>query len=975
MPPSVRLDYNGLSMQFHPAVSSWFEKTFETPTAPQVQGWPLIQRGENVLIAAPTGSGKTLSAFLCAIDGLVREAAAGTLNNTTSVLYISPLKALANDIQKNLLEPLQGIRKEARLQGWECPEIRAWVRTGDTKASERQKAIRTPPHILVTTPESFYILLTSASGRQMLESVRHVIVDEIHSLAQSKRGSHLTLSLERLRDLTGDEFQRIGLSATQRPIEAISGFLTGGARSAKVIDVGHRRKLDLAVEVPESELSAVASHQIWEEVCSRIVGLIEGHRTTLIFVNTRRLTERLAHQLSELLGEEAVAAHHDSLSREHRLEAERRLKDGELKVAVATASLELGIDVGTIDLVCQIGSPRSIVLTLQRVGRSGHWKGAIPKGRLLATTIDELVECAALVTAIRQGQLDRIRIPALPLDILAQQVVAECSQRDLDTKELLQMVRRAYPYRDLTEADLREVLAVLSEGITTRHGRRGAHLHWDRINDIVRARRSARLAAITSGGAIPDIANFQVRADPEDKVVGNLDEDFAVESSRGDIFLLGNTSWRIRRVESAVVRVEDAQGAPPTIPFWRGEAPGRTDELSDAVSEVREAVNRGTTTDSVTWLEKECKLSRPGAEQAALYIRKGAQALGALPTKQRVVAERFFDEAGGMQLVLHAPFGSRINKAWGYALRKRFCRSFNFELQAAATENGIVLSLSDQHSFPLSTVFGYIRSHNARELLVQALLAVPLFGTRWRWVANRSLAILRFQGGRRVPSPLQRIRSDDLLAAIFPEQAACLEHIVGDIEIPDHPLIRETLKECQTDAMDVEGLEATIRALEAGEIECHAIDTREPSPFSQEILNANPYAYLDDAPLEERRTRAVQSRRSLPEGEENLAQLDGDAIREVAEEAWPMMRDREEVHDALLTLLVMSGGELKSHVDDLKSLVAQGRVVSFRQATAKSTLWSSAERFRLVQRIYPEMESANIPGITDLDEAQWGNDS
>ncbi len=622
-------------MQFHPAVASWFEKTFQTPSAPQRDGWPLIQQGKNVLIAAPTGSGKTLSAFLCAIDGLVREAASETLSNTTSVLYISPLKALANDIQKNLLEPLEGIRAEARLLGWDCPEIRAWVRTGDTKASERQKAIRTPPHILVTTPESFYILLTSASGRQMLESVRHVIVDEIHSVAQSKRGSHLALSLERLRDLTGCDFQRIGLSATQRPIETISSFLTGSAGSAEVVDVGHRRKMDLAVEVPGSELSAVASHTVWEDVCSRIVQLIEGHRTTLVFVNTRRLTERLAHQLSEILGEDAVAAHHGSLSREHRLQAERRLKNGELKVAVATASLELGIDVGTIDLVCQIGSPPPIALTLQRVGRAGHWKGAIPKGRLFATTIDELVECAALVRAIRQGHLDRIRIPSTPLDVLAQQIVAECSQRDLKTAELLRSVRRAYPYRDLEESDFREILAVLSEGISTRHGRRGAHLHWDRINGIVRARRSARLAALTSGGAIPDIANFQVRTDPEDKVVGNLDEDFAVESSRGDIFLLGNTSWRIRRVESAVVRVEDAQGAPPTIPFWRGEAPGRTDELSDALCEVREAVNGGTPAEAVGWLEKQCQHSRPGAEQAALYIRKGAQALVHCPISSR----------------------------------------------------------------------------------------------------------------------------------------------------------------------------------------------------------------------------------------------------------------------------------------------------------------------------------------------------
>lgn len=959
-------------MDFHPAVQAWFERRFQDPSEPQSQGWPLIQSGRHVLIASPTGSGKTLAAFLCAIDQLVRQGADSPLPDQTGVLYLSPLKALANDIRQNLLEPLEQIRGTAGQLGLELPEIRPLVRTGDTSPYQRRQTLLRPPHILVTTPESFFILLTTARGKELLATVKTVIVDEIHSLAQSKRGSHLTLSLERLEALTGG-FQRIGLSATQKPIEEVARFLTGTGRRAEVVDVGHRREMDVAVEEPGSELAAVASHELWQEICKRLVELIGQHRQTLVFVNTRRLAERLAHQLGEALGCENVAAHHGSLSRERRFEAERRLKEGQIKAVVATASLELGIDVGAIDLVCQIGSTRSISLALQRIGRSGHWKGAIPKGRLFPTTRDDLLECAALVRAIRMGELDRIRIPEAPLDVLAQQIVAAAAGEEWDETALFDRVRRAAPYAGLPRSDYEAILDMLSEGVSTRKGRRGAYLHRDRINGKLVGRRGARIAAVTSGGAIPDNANYLVKADPDETIVGDLDEDFAVESSRGDIFLLGNASWRIRRVESGVVRVEDARGAPPTVPFWRGEAPGRSDELSAALSEVRRTAAEMKAPEATRWLQRECGLSPAGALQAAAYIHAGAKALGAAPTRDCVVAERFFDEAGGMQLILHAPFGNRINKAWGLALRKRFCRSFNFELQAAATENGIVVSLSDQHSFSLDSVFGFLRSPTVREVLIQALLAVPLFGVRWRWTASRSLAILRFAGGKKVPPPLQRMRSDDLLASVFPEQAACLEHIHGDIELPDHPLVRETVKDCLTEAMDIEGLEQVLRRIEQGEVRCVAIDTREPSPFSHEILNANPYAYLDDAPLEERRTRAVQTRRTLPSDADELAALDVQAIQQVVEEAWPPMRDAAEVHDALLTLALMTGRELESRADCLRQLEADCRAFPLKSDRG-ADFWLAAERSALIRKACPDASLDARADDPKVAAAQWKRD-
>ena len=891
---------------FDPFVREWFENHFATITEPQQTGWPEIRAGRDVLISAPTGSGKTLAAFLTAIDSLITQARAGELSNQTQILYVSPLKALSNDVHRNLDVPLAGIRAVAEKHGVDLAPIRASVRTGDTPAWERQQMSKTAPHILVTTPESLYILLTAEKSRKMLSSVRTLIVDEIHAVADDKRGSHLALSIARLEALTQTPLQKIGLSATVSPIEEVARFLSS---KAKIVQVGRRRIFDLAVEVPRDELSSVATMEMWDEIYDRIAQLAQEHRTTLVFVNTRRLSERVAHHLGARLGENAVLPHHGSLSRKLRHDAEQRLKKGELRAVVATASLELGIDIGTVDLVCQIGSPRSISVGLQRIGRAGHWVGAMPKGRLFATTRDELIECGALVRAIRNAEMDRLEIPDAPLDILAQQMVAASACEEFSEDGLYDLMRSAAPYRDLDRRDFDQVLEMLSEGITSARGRSGAYLHRDQVNHRVKGRRGARLAAITSGGAIPETAQYQVVAEPEGTVVGSLDEDFAVESMVGDIFLLGTTSWRIRRVETGRVRVEDAHGAAPTIPFWRGEAPGRTRELSLEVSKIREEIVAAA--DPIALLEHDCAMDRAGAEQAVAYVRAGRNALGVVPTQDTVVAERFFDEAGGMQLVIHAPFGSRINKAWGLALRKRFCRTFNFELQAAATDNGLVLSLSDQHSFPLEMVFSFLNTNTVEHVLRQALLDAPMFGARWKWNVGRALAVPRFSGGRKVPPPIQRMRSDDLLAAVFPDQAACAENLTGEIRVPDHPLVKETISNCLHEAMDLNGLKELLDRMREGTLRTIAVDTPEPSPFCHEILNANPYAYLDDAPLEERRTRAVQMRRTLGPGSnltkdaQSMGALDPAAIAQVAEESWPVVRDRDELHDALLTLILL----------------------------------------------------------------------
>ena len=989
---------------------------FGTPTEPQEQGWPHILAGRPTLISAPTGSGKTLAAFLACIDRLVRKALAGDLAARTEVLYVSPLKALGNDIQKNLEVPLGEILAMAGERGLLMPEIRTAVRTGDTLMPERRAMLKRPPHILVTTPESLYILLTADKSRAILRDVETVIVDEIHAVADDKRGAHLTLSLERLDALTRKPPVRIGLSATQKPIEEVAHFLTGNSNSGEarpdpvIVNIGHKRTLDLAVEVPAMPLGPVASNEMWDEVYNRLVTLVEQHRSTLVFVNTRRMAERVAHNLGERIGEENVAAHHGSLSRKLRLAAEKNLKEGRVRVLVATASLELGIDVGTVDLVVQINSPRAIAVTLQRVGRSGHWRGAVPKGRLFCTTRDDLLECAALVRAIRHGDLDRLMIPDAPLDVLAQQIVAACAagtttaaprlpQRAQDglaaaggdagatgatvgdaaasdgwsEDELFALVRRAYPYRNLERATFDAILEMLSEGIASRRGRYGAYLHRDRVNGKLRARRGARLAAITSGGAIPDNSLYAVVAEPDGIVVGTVDEDFAVESNRGDIMLLGNTSWMIRRIETNAGRVlvQDAHGAPPSVPFWRGEAPARTQELSEHIGTLREKISEMLQHTSpvgfsatqpevarvVGWLKEECGLDDSGAEQAIEYILQGRAVLGAVPTQTTVIAERFFDEGGGMQLVIHAPFGGRINKAWGLALRKRFCVGFNFELQAAATDNGLNIALAEQHSFPLGDVFNFLQAATVQPILEQAALDSPIFATRWRWDANRALALLRFQNGKKVPPQIQRMRSDDLLASVFPDAAACFENIQGERQIPDHPLVNEVMKDVLTEAMDIDGLKSVLSGLADGRIRCLAVDTPVPSQFSHELLNANPYAFLDDAPLEERRARAVQMRRMLPESVlEEVGGLDPAAIAQVREEAWPDVRDADELHDVLHTLVALpesgrdfSTEQWKFHFD---RLVGEGRAAS--AVSGGRSYWIAAERAKTFSVLFPE---------------------
>ncbi len=953
---------------FHPAVATWFSRRFAGgPTDAQAQGWPPIREGADTLIAAPTGSGKTLAGFLVAIDAAYRAHEAGEeLAGRTRVVYVSPLKALAVDVHQNLERPLAEIAEVAGELGLPAAPITVAVRTGDTTSGARAAMVKTPPTFLVTTPESLYLLITAQRSRAVLGELKTVIVDEIHALARDKRGSHLALTLERLQHLQeGAPPQRIGLSATQRPIEHTARLL-GGSRAPgpTIVDCGHRRELSVSLELPETELSAVASGEQLDEIIDRIAGHVADHRTTLVFVNTRRLSERLAHMLGERLGADQVAAHHGSLSADRRARTEARLRAGELRALVATASLELGIDVGPVELVCQVGSPRSVATFLQRVGRANHSLRGVPEGILFPMTRDELVECAALMAAVHGGRLDSQLAPSQPLDILAQQVVAEVAAAEECAEDaLFELVRLAAPYSELSRADFDAVLELAAEGIPTGRGPRMAYLHRDRVNGVLRPRRGARLAALTSGGAIAEVGDYRVVSEPEDTTVGSVNEDFAIESMAGDVFLLGTHSWRVQRVTPGEMRVTDAHGASPTIPFWLGEAPARTDELSEEVSELRRAVagilgapreqefaSAARVEAACAYVRERCGLGEGPARALVEYLSASLAQLGVLPSRRDVVFERFFDEAGGMQLVLHAPFGARINRAYGFALRKRFCVTFDFELQAAATDDALVLSLGPQHSFPLDSAPSLVRSESARGALEQAVLESPMFSSRWRWNLNRALAVLRFRGGKKSPIQIQRMEAEDVMAAVFPALAACQENAPpGPIDIPDHLLVRQTLHDTLHEAMDIDGLLSVLAEIESGSIRTHFVDSTEPSLLAHEILNGKPYTFLDDAPLEERRTRAVQMRRGLPVEARELGRLDSAAIERVRAEAAPAMRSADELHDLLLALVLSP--PLPAHEDWLGALEREGRAMRVR---ASSELWCATERRALVEALLPD---------------------
>ncbi len=980
---------------FHPSVSSWFQNTFDQPTDVQEQSWEAIKSDHHTLISAPTGSGKTLAAFLSAIDDLVKQGINGQLPSTTQVVYVSPLKALSNDIEKNLQIPLKGINKSLKDSGEMELNITAMVRTGDTPSATRTSMVKNPPHILVTTPESLYLLLTSDGGRRMLSDTKTIIIDEIHALVQDKRGSHLSLSVERLEHLVSQPLKRIGLSATQKPIEEVAKFLVGkknidqnGDALCKIINTGHKRQIDIDIELPDSPLTAVMSMEVWEEIYVRLEKLINEHETTLMFVNTRRLAERLAHSLSERLGEETITAHHGSMSKDKRFDAEQRLKNGKLKALIATASLELGIDIGSVDLVCQISTCKSIAAFLQRVGRAGHSVGAIPKGRIFPLTRDELVESAAMLHAIKKGTLDALIIPEAPIDILAQQIVAAvASTEEWNEDELYNCFTNAYSFRNLKRERFDEVVEMLANGFTTRRGKRGAYIHYDIVNKQLRARKGARLTALTSGGAIPDNFDFDVILEPTNTFIGSINEDYALESMVGDIFQLGNRSWRILKVETGKVRVADAEGLPPSIPFWLGEGLGRTKELSEELSEFRVAISdrisltpekqgesfiENDGKEAFKWLIQEAGIRKDAAEQITEYLGAAKRGLTIMPSQKDLVLERFFDEAGDMHVVVHAPFGSRLNKAWGLALRKRFCKQFNFELQAAATEDAIILSLGSTHSFPLKEVFGYLKSANVKDILIQAMLDSPIFEIRWRWNATRALAVLRNRAGKRVPPQLQRMGAEDLIALVFPDQLACFENIDGEREVPEHPLVDQTIHDCLTEAMDIEQLEWLLSKINNNELNLHAKDLTEPSPLAQEIVNAKPYAFLDDE--EERRTSAIKNRRWLdPSEASDLGLLSIEAIDLVKEQAWPKVTSVDELHDALHSLGYLTNKEVSQWQPYLNELINSKRATQLN--LGEQSLYIAIERIPQFKSIFGNLNTT--PQLTlpeKLRRQEWSKE-
>jgi len=931
---------------FRPATRRWFQGAFDAPTEVQVAGWPPIARGEHALLLAPTGSGKTLAAFLACLDRLSARAAD---EPGVRVLYVSPLKALAYDVERNLRAPLDGIRRAAVELGAPVREVSVALRTGDTPARERARLQREPADLLITTPESLYLLLTSRA-REVLRTVETVIVDEIHALAPTKRGAHLALSLERLCELTGREPQRIGLSATQRPLDEIARFL-GGPRPVTIVDAGQKPRLDLAIEVPVEDLdrpppaeaapeaSSLPSSTgdagdragVWPHIHQRVLALVKQHRSTIVFANSRRLCERLAQRLNELARETLVRAHHGSLSLRNRVEVESALKAGTLRGIVATSSLELGIDMDAVDLVIQIESPGAVSRGLQRVGRAGHGVGRRSEARLLPKYRGDLLESAVVARGMLDGEVEAVSVPRNPLDVLAQQLVAWLVDRTLSVDELHARVKRAYPFSQLSRDVLTGVLDMLSGRYPSEaFSELRPRLVWDRNRDELTARKDARLVAIVNGGTIPDRGLYGVHLGEGGPRVGELDEEMVHELRAGQTFLLGASTWRVAEITRDRVLVTPAPGEPGRMPFWRGEGPGRPVELGRALGAfVRELASRAEP-DALRWLGDRYKLDQKAARNLLRYVSDQAAATGgSLPTDASITVERFRDELGDWRVCVLSPFGARVHAPWALALEAAWSRRRGAEVQALWSDDGIVLRLGSDETPHLGSIVP--EPEELEDLLVDQLGRSALFAGHFRENAARALLLPRRRPGQRTPLWAQRLRAQNLLAVA--------------LQFPAFPIVLETFRELHDDVFDVPALRGLLEQIRAGEVRVDEVETAAPSPFARSLAFAYVAAYLyeGDAPLAERKAQALTLDRNLLRellGEEELRELlDPAALADLEAELQGLAEERrarnaDQLHDLLRRVGDLDEDELRARatadprpfIDELRGRVVRVRI-------------------------------------------------
>jgi ATP-dependent helicase Lhr and Lhr-like helicase len=905
-----------MNRKFHPLVRKWFADTLGKPSEPQRKGWPAIASGSHTLILAPTGTGKTLAAFLWELNALIIEGMKEPLANGVHLLYISPLKALNNDIQRNLEMPLADLRRRFEEAGKRFPEIRVAVRTGDTPASARAKMLRKSPHILITTPESLNIMLTSLRGRGMFHSTRAVIVDEIHAIAGSKRGAHLALTLERLETLISKAPQRIGLSATQRPLEEVARFLGGcdnttgnetAFRQVTVVDCGLTKKMELSVQSPVPDLGNVGG-SVWPAVAPLLLEHIRASKTTLVFVNNRAQAEKIAVRVNALAEEEIAQPYHGSLSRERRHMLEERLKAGALRALVTTSSLELGIDIGSVDLVIQLQSPKRVAAGLQRVGRAGHTIGVASRGIFVPTFRDDAMEIAAIIAAMRGGEVEQTRVVQNALDVLAQVIVAAASVDDWKAGDLFDLARRSYPYHRLSRAAFDEVLSMLSGKYPSDIASElEPRVTWDRVTDRVTGDRAARMTAVISGGTIPDRGLYTVNL-PDRTRLGELDEEFVHESRVGDVFQLGSTTWRIAAIEHDRVVVNPAPGMAARMPFWHGEYGARSLELSHRVGELRRELSEGASAD---FLGDKYGCDAATANSLVQYVKAQRVATGLVPDDRNIVIEHFRDETSAVRVVIHAAFGGRVNAPWGMALAQRARESLQgVDVQVQTTDDGVMLRFPDLGGpVPVNGLLG-MTPKEAEQLVMEEVGGTSLFGARFRMNAGRALLLPRGSPRRRMPLWLQRLKALDLLQTVQ--------------QFPSFPILVETYRDVLQDAFDMDGLKSVLAEIESGAIGVHVVQTDVPSPFAASLQFGfvMDWLYGDDTPRAAQSAALLSIDRSLlgdVMGEEAGDDLTIDAIRQiVAERSGYAPRRRARNVDELAHLLDRAGdlteGELGARI-------------------------------------------------------------